>query len=273
MTTLSDLQHWLAARMVERKALHKNPQVVATAAQHLTGNERSLPVEQLEIYREQFWLRHTAALLEDYPGLSGILGQSEWEQLAESYLEQYPCSSWSLRDLGAHLPEHIARRPQMPHAALCLDMARLEWAYVEIFDAPELPPLDGAKLASIPESAWQSAQIVISPAVRLLQTRYPVVALRETLRDTTQARPVPIPELEAQNVLLFRDAERSLRHKLLSAEAFELLLRLHQGQPLGAASEAVAEARPQSGEQLTAQVGAWFAEWARLGVIADVRVS
>jgi hypothetical protein len=63
------------------------------------------PVEWLEIHREQFWLRHTSSLVEDFPDVSGILGQDAWATLIECYLEAHPPRSCTLRYLGLHFPE------------------------------------------------------------------------------------------------------------------------------------------------------------------------
>src|SRR5262245_27755507 len=193
----------MAALLRGRRALPRDPEVVEQARRHVRGNDRLSPVEQVEIYREQFWLRHTASLLEDFPGLSGILGQEAWERLVEGYLEESELSSFSLRDLGEGLPSYTERCESLPHRELCTDMARLEWAYVEIFDAPDAAPLDGAKLASIPEDAWPRARIVFASALQLLEVRYAVADLRRKLRDATAER-VPIPERERQNLVLYR---------------------------------------------------------------------
>jgi len=270
VSDLTTLQQWLATQLVRRRSLEKFPDALAGANESLTGNDRLLPIEQLEIYREQFWLRHTGALLEDFPGLSGILGQDEWNQLTESYLDQYPCKSFSLRDLGQHMSAHVQQFEQLSHPALCFDMARLEWCYVEIFDAAHMPPLDGEKLANMPEEAWQTAQVTLSPAVRLLRVDYPVVELRRTLRDHPE-QTIPIPEPAPDHLLLFRAADLSLHHRSLSAVAFALLQRLQDGEPLAPACEAVAQQHPGSEHTLETEVGNWFAEWARLGVIADVK--
>lgn len=269
--SLSELQHWLCEQLVQPRDLHKDPLAVERAALELTGNDRLLPVDQLEIYREQFWLRHTGSLLEDFPGLSGILGQQDWNTLSVSYLQRYPCKSFTLRDLGMHMPEHVQQCPQLPHPQLCLDMARLEWAYVEIFDAPERTALDGAKLASLSEEQWQRARLIISPAVRLLQVQYPVAALRQALREAGSDTTVAIPAAEQQNLLLFRDAQRNLRHRALEPLAFAFLQRLQAGDTLIAAGEGVAQ-DPSAQATLEEQVFQWFAEWARLGVICDVEV-
>src|SRR6188474_2074542 len=97
----------MAELLVRRRALARDPEVTAAAAERVTGNARLLPVDQVEIYREQFWLRHSASLVEDFPGLGGILGQDDWERLIEEYLEAVPPVAYSLRDLGERLPAFI----------------------------------------------------------------------------------------------------------------------------------------------------------------------
>ena len=138
---LSELQRSMATALRERRSLAAQPHWSSFAGEHVSGNDRLSPVEQLEIYREQFWLRHTSSLIEDFPGLSGILGQDDWERLAEQYLTEVTPDSYTLRDLGQKLPQTIERASWLPHQALCLDMARLELAYIEVFDAPDLPVL------------------------------------------------------------------------------------------------------------------------------------
>ncbi|HEX7668691.1 MAG TPA: hypothetical protein VF395_03865, partial [Polyangiaceae bacterium] len=74
MPNLRETQEWMAELLRRPRALPPDARVSELAAVHLAGNGRLAPDRQLEIYREQFWLRHTASLLEDFPGLSGVLG-------------------------------------------------------------------------------------------------------------------------------------------------------------------------------------------------------
>jgi hypothetical protein len=271
LITNRETQAWMAAQLRRRRALPRDPDVSASAAVHVRENDRLSPVEQLEIYREQFWLRHTSSLLEDFPGLSGVLGQDDWERLVEAYLEQASLSSFSLRELGEGMPAHVERFEGLPHRNLCADMARLEWAYVEIFDAADTSPLDGAKLASIPEDAWPAARIVFSPALRLLKVRYPVADLRRALRDA--AGPVPIPDPAPQNLVVYRGADKNLFHTAISYLAYELIEALRSGTALGRASELAAERVPSDAADLESNVGSWFLDWGRRGWIVDVERS
>ncbi|HYQ14925.1 MAG TPA: DNA-binding domain-containing protein [Polyangiaceae bacterium] len=264
---LSPLQAEMAAALRERHALPESPAWSAFAIEHLSGNARLSPVEQLEIYREQFWLRHTSSLLEDFPGLSGILGQKAWEALAEHYLTQVAPDSFTLRDLGARLPEVIAGASWLPHQALCLDMARLELAYIEVFDAADVPPLEPERLAAIPEASFADAKLAVAPSVRLLTVKYPVADLRRKLRAENDDE-VAIPAPNAQQLVVYR---RDLRlwDMPLSSVAFTFLQGLAAGHSLGSAAElAVTDSAAE--DELSRNIGAWLAEWSAKGLITDV---
>lgn len=266
---LSELQAGMTQALRAGAALEREQAWLAFAAEHIAGNSRLSPVQQLEIYREQFWLRHTSSLLEDFPGLSGILGQQDWQTLAEQYLLEPPPASYTLRDLGRGLPELIARSSWLPHAELCLDMARLELAYIEVFDAEDTPPLRPERLAAVPEAELPRALLVIAPAVRLLQVRHPVAELRRALR-TESDEPVPIPQPEAQNLVVYRRDLRLWDMKL-SATAFALLSALRDGEALGAAAERASSSSAAEAE-VAENIGAWFGEWTRKGLVQDIRL-
>lgn len=269
--TLSELQRRMVGALRHGAALERSPDWTRFATQHVTGNDRLSPVEQLEIYREQFWLRHTSSLVEDFPGLGGILGQADWERLAEQYLSEVTLDSYTLRDLGQQLPELIRRAEWLPHRALCLDMARLELAYVAAFDAPDSGPLPPERLAAIPEEDLGTARLVLAPSVQLLEVDYAVADLRRQLRaaDSGEQAPVPIPEPRAQCLVVYR---RDLRlwDMAVSPVAYAFLCALARGEPLGAAAERAAST-PEAEAELGARIGAWLQEWTTKGLLSDVR--
>lgn len=270
MPTLRETQEWMAELLRRPRALPPDARVSELARARVAGNDRLSPSQQLEIYREQFWLRHTASLLEDFPGLSGVLGQETWEALVESYLETVAPASWSLRNLGYRLPAHVERATWLPHHELCTDMARLEWAYVELFDAADVPPLDPARLAAVPDAAWDTARLVLSPAMTLLRVRYPVEALRRALEEHAGPDPLPLPEHAPRNLVLYRGADLHLYHSVVSDAARELLEALGAGLPLGKACERAAERNPREAAELERDVGEWFSDFARRGWVVNV---
>ncbi len=269
---LDQILLFFAEQLGKRRALPKDAALSERARGVVCASGRLSPVERLEIYREQFWLRHTASLVEDFPGLSGILGQGPWQTLIEGYLDAYPPRSFTLRDLGLDLPEYVAAQQWLPEHALCRDMARLELAYLEIFDAPDALPLDVARIAEIPEEAWQNARIDLHPALRLLAVDYPVATLRQQLfLAKTSGEAVPIPAPAPEYLLLYRH-DLSMFHQRLGAGAHALLEALTRRVPLVAACEQAQAKIPEEAAAIAENIGPWFQSWTARGFITGVEV-
>lgn len=272
MTSADELQRSMAGFLRHRRDLGKNEAARRFADEHLGGNERLTPVQQLEIYREQFWLRHTASLLEDFPGVSGVLGQEAWDELVWDYLESDVLASYSLRDLGACFARFIEVRPAFEAQAVVLDMARLEWAHVEVFDADDAPRLDPAKLGSVPEDAWEHARLVPDPALRLVAIEYPVLALRRQLiaaQEGGSDAAIALPARDPSTLAIHR-RERVIMHDALGRLEFSLLSALSRGTALGAAVADTAAEHAISPDDLAGNLEAWFGNWAARGYVVDI---
>lgn len=267
--SLTELQEQLARMLTRRRALDRDAEATELANQHLTGNRYLTPVEQLEIYREQFWLRHTQALVEDFPGVGGILGQRAWESLAERYLSAHPPTSFTLRNLGEKLPEFVTHDSSLEHQQLVTDMARLEWAYVELFDAEDPPPLDAAELSRFGDDALGGARLRVSPGVRLLRLDYPVVELRKRILLASSDDEIPLPAPESCGLVVYR-SDLAILHQRLEAESFTLLDALGRGETLIAACESACALGPEATARVEASIGEWLARWVQLKWIVGV---
>jgi hypothetical protein len=227
------------------------------------------PHERLEIYREQYWLRHLSNLDEDFPTLTWVLGgRDAFHTLATAYLQAHPPRSWDLQRLGADLPPFLATRA--PVEPLALDAARLDWAFMEAFDAPDSPPFDPRVLASTPEDAWPGARIDLHASLRTLASGHPVHDLRfAVLTGAVPVRPAPV----ATCIAVHRDAAHALRSVAVEPGALALLDALRAGTPLGDACEAAAHACGEDSLDVGAKLGGWFQQWTASGWIRGVRVA
>jgi hypothetical protein len=272
VTSAAEIQQQMAVFLRRPRDLAKDDEARRFADAHLSGNERLSPVEQLEIYREQFFLRHTESLVEDFPGVGGILGQAAWDALVWDYLATVPPTSYDLAELGAGLPDFIRNRERLERRELLVDMATLEWNHVVVFSAPDRPRLEPAKLANVPESAWESARLEPDPGLRLQRVRYPVVALRRELvaaRETETEEPVALPDPEPSCLAVHR-RERLIHHDVLDPPAYELLRAIADGEPLGRACETAAARASVTLEALGQGLERWFGDWAARGYVVDV---
>jgi hypothetical protein len=153
-------------------------------------------------------------------------------------------------------------------------MARLEYSHLEVFDALDAAPLDPAKLANVPEDAWERARLVPDPGLRLLEFGYPVTALRRQIilqKDDPNAPAIPLPATESGYFAIHR-RERAIYHDRLEPRAHALLSAIARGEPLGAACEGAARALAIPVEELARELERWFADWSARGYLVDVIV-
>lgn len=272
---LSELQAWMAQLIRHDQALPESQALRELAGLHFTGSGALSPVEQVDIYRQQFWLRHEAILDEDFPGLSAWLGEQQWKSLRESYLRQPESQTMSLGELGHRLAEHIGGLPPFESQGLCVDMARLEWAYQEAFGAADDSPLTEDALAHFSSSDWEGARFRLSSALRLLRLDHPVHDLRRSLRDAPESddpeseRGTAAGALGPLHLVVYR-RERELWDKVVPESAFLLLQELARGRSLVDACGAVLRRHPAAEQLFEEELSAWFALWTRLGWIVGV---
>lgn len=153
------------------------------AGGYIMPNERLTSFERLEIYNRQYWFRMIDAVSEDYPALNAVLGSKKFDALILAYLNETPSTSWTLRNLSGGLPKFLALSPALGgrRHQLAVDVARLEWAYIEAFDGRQLVPLTSEDLQTIgPES-----RISLQPHIQLLDLYYPVDELVLAVHKTT----------------------------------------------------------------------------------------
>ena len=67
--------------------------------------------------------------------MNALLGEKRFDRLILAYLRENPSTSFTLRNLGSKLPQWLEYHPEFTpnRRELMLDVARLEWAYVEAF--------------------------------------------------------------------------------------------------------------------------------------------
>lgn len=227
------------------------------------------PVERLGIYHGMYLLRMRDALLGDYPALEHFLGEGNFTRLVSEYVQAHPSRSHTLNRLGDQLPEFIASRADVPRREFCADLARLERAISEAFDAPETPPLAQEAIASIPPDGWERARFETIPAFQLLALRYPANAYVQSVRDEDHDHH-PKARLKPEWVAVYR-RDYTVYRLDLTKPAHELLADLARGERLGDAIAAALK-RPARRRPAEDDLFRWFREWVGGGVFAAVRL-
>ena len=246
-------------------------------------NDRLTSFERLEIYNRMYWFRVLDSLYDDCPGLRAVLGDKKFIALAEAYLVKYPSGSFTLRNLPSRLAKFIREEPRYtrPHTALCHDVARFEWARVEVFDTATRPVFTVDDLKDVPPARQGRLRLALQPYLQLLELDYPVdefilaVKAREAelLRgDASQAptglrrrrqRRTRLPAGARTHVAIHR-LDGKIYFKRLEPGAYKILQALRAGRTL---EQALALGVPRgvaARAAWAAQVQGWFQNWMEL---------
>lgn len=277
-TKLADTQRWfsgLVMRPLTADSRMRIPGEDGTALDEIDSiiapNEKLSAFERLEVYNRQYWFRLFEALDSDFPALIKLIGNGHFRRLAEAYLTECPSISYTLRDLGSRLPQWLEANSEhagdFPQAAV--DIARLEWAYVEAFDAAELPPATPEQL----QQAGEEGKIRLQPHIRFVELHTAIDEFTAKAHDYTfmrrdkqhrrfkRDRFKRLPETFTVAVYRMHDQVAQLP---LEPEAVTLLKSLIEGKPLGDALEAAFLNSSLSDEQNAARIQQWFATWSGL---------
>jgi len=262
---LHDLQKTFAEALVLPKSFAEDAKWRARGETAFTGNDRVTPIGQLDIYREQFWIRHVNCLREDFPVLVALVGEEKFEAIVRDYLEVFPPKKFQLRHLGENLADFLATRDDQ----LLADLARVEWAFIDAFDAPDAPPLDPSSISAISEDDWPNARLVLHPSLQLLRLAHPANEMRDAWWSDKDKRPIERAERKPTHVVVFRHKDLLLYTEVMDTLPFEMLSLLASGKSLGAAGDDLA-ASSGRGEEIESSIGSWFTRWSGLGWISRV---
>lgn len=250
------------------------------AASFVAPNSRLSAFERLEIYNRQYWFRILGALREDFPAVRAVVGSRAFEELSIAYLAEHPSRSFTLRNLGSRLASWLEAHPESAgrRHALTVDVARVEWAFVEAFDSGEREPVTLEQIATLDGGS----RLALQPHVQLLALDYPadtlVVSLHHREKRQASEAGVELDETEEPPAPLERYRRRpawvaahrldfSVYYRRLAREEYRTLCALRDGTALGAALEAGFESSAVSAGRRGALVRRWFSTWAELGWI------
>ena len=245
---------------------------------YIKPNDRLSSFDRLEIYNRQYWFRVIGAVSEDFPAISAVLGAKKFDSLILAYLRENPSTSFTLRNLGSKLPQWLEAHPELAprRHKLLLDIARLEWAYVDAFDSAEHAPLTTNDFVDLNAES----RLFLQPHLQLLDLSYPVDELVLAVHQQTppseimsnavterkQVKRARLPQMRRSRIhLAVHRFENSVYYRRIDYEAFLLLSALQAGSTLGQALEAAFKGNSLGTADQAAKIQEYFAHAAHLG--------
>jgi hypothetical protein len=239
-------------------------------------------VERMSIYYRSYHARLLQCFHETFPALLRALGEELFNRFAFDYLRQHPPRSYTLDHLADAFPQHLAdTRPNAdapPDERECwpdfiVDLARLEWAFLKVYDGPGVEGratiLRARDILSIDLERIPETRLAPAPCLRLFAFRYPVHAYMLAVRRDERAE-IPAP-LESFVAVTRRNYRVGMYE--LSAPQYAFLKALHKHQTIGQALNQSAQQRASWPPPTTNTVRNWLCDWTAKGFFESVEVS
>ncbi len=260
---LPRLERWFQGEIVRP---HEGGRASLPAKSAVLPSRHLSPQERVEIYSRMYFARLHDALRDDYPAVAKLAGPEAFGRLVRAYLRRHPSRHYSLNILGRKLPGFLDGPVRIPRRALLADVARVECAMSEAFDAQASPALTPAEMALIPPSTWEKGRIRLTESLRLLALGHRANAIVSACR---QDKPLP-PLGRAKTWVAVYRKEWTVWRMDLTEPMHAVLGSLHHGRSLGQALATGARTFDGSPGEMQAEVHRWFRQWATEGMFAVV---
>jgi hypothetical protein len=285
---LADLQRSMAAAVMMpltpdeemRQTAPDGRAMTDVAASFIAPNSRLTAFERLEIYNRQYWLRVLGSLAEDFMAVRALVGAERFHEMSVAYLTTHPSRSFTLRNLGSKVVEWLIANPQWTgrRHALAVDLAKIEWAFVEAFDNGEHTPLTLDQIATLDGSS----RLALQPHVQLLALNYPAddIALALHAKDKKQTseagvrheddeeQPVRLPRVRRRPTwVAAHRVDFNVYYRRMDREEYQTLAEIQDGRTLAEALDAGFAGSKLADARRPGRVQKWFTTWAELGWI------
>ena len=210
------------------------------------------PADALAFYRASVASTLRGALAAAYPAVERLVGAAFFAEAARAYAQAHPSAAGDLHRFGGALAGFLDEYPPARSLPYLPDVARLEWAIHESAHAPDARPFDFLALAAVSESEHGALRARLAPAVRLVRSPWPVLAIWEANQPGRDGAP---DRIEGPDHVLVHRAGDGVRVTAVDVQAWGLLHALARGEPLARAAEAL----DGNEERLPALLAAWTA--------------
>lgn len=197
----------------------------------ILDNTRTSRETLFGVYRNAYVGRLVEILGTDYALLRAYVGDDYFAGLARAYILAHPSRTQNARWVGAKLPgfmaNYAAEHPQLA------ELAAIEKAVSDAFDAADSPAIGLADMAAIPAESWTRLTFEPHPSVHRLDASTNAFALWTALkdeRDPPSAEAIGAPEhvvvwrhdlapmvrvMGGEEAMMWTEAARGLRFESL----------------------------------------------------------
>lgn len=186
--------------------------------ENLTDGARESKDNLLKVYRDAYVLRLIDVVGNDHEHLRRYLGELEFGAMARGYIAANPSHNPNARWFSHRLPEFLRTTAPFAQQPVLAELAALERALNDAFDAGDAVALGVCDLAAIPVGAWSELAFVVHPSAICLEASTNAGAIWMALKADAEP-PVPVVLPAPVRILVWRQGATAMFRELSAEEA------------------------------------------------------
>ncbi|MBS0249444.1 MAG: putative DNA-binding domain-containing protein [Proteobacteria bacterium] len=202
----------------------------------LLDNSRTDRTVLFGVYRHAYVARLVEVLRNDHPLLYAYLGDEAFNEIAKAYVAACPSRNQNARWFSHRLPDFLSET--RTDAAQLGELAALERALNDAFDAPDTEPLALSDLAAVPPERWSDLVFCPHPSARRLALMSNAHGLWLALKNN-ETPPAVETRARPESIIVWRHQTTPKVRRMPDEEAM-MWAEAMNGVPFGGLCELVA---------------------------------
>ena len=221
--------------------------------------------QAFSVYQSAYKMRLRDFLANDFPVLRTYLGDIKFSNMARDYIKSHVPNQPNARWYSQGLPDFLATYAAMRENPECYELAQLERALSDVFDAAEKTPLTLTDLSAIPTAQISNLRLKLHPAIRRLAFTHNTTSIWSALK-AEQEPPRPHLLEQHQEILVFRH-KGDARFRILGAEESMALDCMEQGSNFAIVCEMMA--MHDGNENVPLRAATYLRGWFEAELLSD----
>lgn len=196
--------------------------------------------KRFAVYRNNVHVSLVGALAARFPICAMVVGDDFFTAMARLYVGENKPRSPVLLNYGDSFPDFVVGFPPAAGLPFLPDLARLEVAWSQSYNAAEAAIMTPADLATLPPEALVDLQAGRAPATRLIQSPWAI----GSIWSAHQRSPFVPPTARGAEAVLITRPGAEVRLTIIPGADAQLFDALASGHSLGVAAEQVAASFP-----------------------------
>lgn len=147
-----------------------------TSTDWISATGRVAPEIQLSAYSHAYRARLKEVLASDFTAVHMAIGDDQFNQLAENYIEAFPSHYFSLREFGRDMPafilELVRTKKEYQDMDWLYELGFFEWSLGQTFDAADSSLFTEQQMATIDPEIWPDLRFELHPSVQRLDLQW-----------------------------------------------------------------------------------------------------